>query len=57
MTNPIYMTHQSILKPWLAFAAGLLALAISHVSGADSPLDIGSRREFQNSKCPSLYPT
>ncbi|MFA7003148.1 MAG: hypothetical protein WC429_03845, partial [Verrucomicrobiia bacterium] len=40
------MTHQSILKSSLAFAASLLALAISNVCGAGVPLDIGSRREL-----------
>jgi hypothetical protein len=46
MTNPIHMTHPSILRTSLAFATSLLAFAISDVCGAGSPLDIGSRREL-----------
>lgn len=40
------MSSNSVLKSSLALAVGLSALAAHHGSAADTPLDIGSRREL-----------
>ncbi|HRH96838.1 MAG TPA: hypothetical protein PLB55_12930 [Prosthecobacter sp.] len=40
------MTHNNILQSSLALAASLFVLATNNVCGADSPLNIGSRREL-----------